>query len=152
VSQDDPIRVFASHAFQDHDDYHRFFEYLESTVNFFYKNSAAPDKKPPDGTDEALQEELREQIKPAEVVIVFASLYGDFQKWINFILLVTQEAKKPIIVMEYFGSTQEIAPEIAGVADEVVAWNERSIVDAIRRQARHEETQRWDVVEFDMPE
>jgi hypothetical protein len=29
-----------------------------------------------------------------------------------------------------------------------VGWNERHIVDAIRRQARHEETTRWDVIDF----
>ncbi|MCZ6881325.1 MAG: hypothetical protein O7F13_09410, partial [Gammaproteobacteria bacterium] len=67
-------------------------------------------------------------------------------------LLVAKSSDKPVIVIEHFGGTQEIAPEIAKIADEVVSWNERSIVDAIRRQARHEETQRWDVIEFDMPE
>ena len=30
----------------------------------------------------------------------------------------------------------------------VLPWNERSLADAVRRQARHEETTRWDVVEF----
>ena len=34
------------------------------------------------------------------------------------------------------------------LADEIVEWNERSIADAIRRQARHEDTTRWDVIEF----
>jgi hypothetical protein len=30
----------------------------------------------------------------------------------------------------------------------VVEWNERALVDAIRHHARHEDTARWDVVEF----
>jgi hypothetical protein len=29
-----------------------------------------------------------------------------------------------------------------------VAWNGRDMADAIRRQARHEDTTRWDVIEF----
>ncbi len=66
--------------------------------------------------------------------------------------MLAKSLDKPVIAIEHFGSTQEIAPEIAEIADEVVAWNERSMVDAIRRQARHEKMQRWDVIEFDMPE
>jgi hypothetical protein len=34
------------------------------------------------------------------------------------------------------------------LADEVCPWNERSLVDALKRQARHEDTQRWDSIEF----
>jgi hypothetical protein len=33
-------------------------------------------------------------------------------------------------------------------ANEHIEWNAREIVDAIRRQARLEDTQRWDVVDF----
>ena len=152
MSQDDPIRVFASHAFQEHDDYHRLFEYLESTINFFYTNSAEPGKAPEEGTPDALKAELRVQIEPAEVVIILAGLYDEFRDWMDFTLSVAKDLEKPILAIEFFGSQQEIAPEITELADEVAPWNERSIVDAIRRQARHEETQRWDVVEFDMPE
>lgn len=152
MSQDNPIRVFASHAFQEHDDYFRLFEYLESTTNFFYSNSAIPNKVPEEATEEALKGELRKQIEPAEVVIILAGLYDEFHEWIDFTLLVAKSFDKSVIAIEHFGSTEEIAPEIAEIADEVVAWNERSMVDAIRRQARHEETQRWDVIEFELPE
>jgi hypothetical protein len=34
------------------------------------------------------------------------------------------------------------------MGDEVVPWDQRQLVDAIRRQARHEETTRFDVIEF----
>ena len=30
----------------------------------------------------------------------------------------------------------------------VVDWDERGLVDAIRKEARHENTARWDVIEF----
>ena len=152
MSQDNPIRIFVSHAFHDHDDYHRLFEYLESTTNFFYKNSAVPGSVSADSDQEALKEELREQIKPAEVVIILAGMYEDARDWIDFTLLAAKAFEKPVIVIEHFGSSEKIAPEITEFADEVVPWNERSMVDAIRRQARHEDTQRWDVVEFDMPD
>jgi len=36
----------------------------------------------------------------------------------------------------------------SSLSDEIVEWNERSIADAIRRQARHEDTTRWDTIDF----
>jgi hypothetical protein len=37
---------------------------------------------------------------------------------------------------------------ILDLANEVVEWDERGLVDALRKQARHEETTRWDTIEF----
>ena len=37
---------------------------------------------------------------------------------------------------------------IKDLADEVSPWNERSLIDALRRQARHQESTRWDTIEF----
>jgi hypothetical protein len=48
------------------------------------------------------------------------------------------------------GGVGTLPDEVARRADEVVGWNERIMVDAIRRQARHEETTRWDVIEFNL--
>ena len=50
--------------------------------------------------------------------------------------------------MENFGSTEALPKAIKDLADEVSAWNERSLIDALRRQARHQETTRWDTIEF----
>jgi hypothetical protein len=61
-----------------------------------------------------------------------------------------QAADIPIIAMEPFGRSGRVSDEIMGRAAEVVAWNERLIVDAIRKHARHEDTKRWDMIEFDM--
>jgi len=40
------------------------------------------------------------------------------------------------------------AEAILDLADEVSPWNERSLIDALRRQARHQESTRWDTIEF----
>jgi hypothetical protein len=34
------------------------------------------------------------------------------------------------------------------MADEIVLWDQRQLVDAIKRQARHEESTRFDSIEF----
>jgi hypothetical protein len=50
--------------------------------------------------------------------------------------------------LENFGSTEPLPKAIAELADEVSAWNERNLIDALRRQGRHQETTRWDTIEF----
>ena len=61
---------------------------------------------------------------------------------------LTSLRDKPLVVMEPFGTTEAVPPKLREMADEVVPWNGREMADAIRRQARHEDTTRWDVIEF----
>jgi hypothetical protein len=147
VSQTNPIRIFVTHAWESSDDYLRVFEYLESQRNFFYRNYGTPDRRP-QGDKEALRESLRQQITPAEAIIALSSLYQAHQDLLTFQLLYAQASHKPVILMKPFGVAQEVPKAILDLADEVVEWDERALVDAIRRQARHEETTRWDTIEF----
>jgi hypothetical protein len=59
-----------------------------------------------------------------------------------------QATNLPLVVMEPFGVSAKVPAELAKRAAEVIGWNERLIVDAVRRQARHENTARWDTIEF----
>jgi len=43
---------------------------------------------------------------------------------------------------------QETPNELAKRARKHLEWNEREIVDAVRLLARHEDTARWDVIDF----
>jgi hypothetical protein len=61
-----------------------------------------------------------------------------------------QAANLPLLALEPFGGTGKLPAEIEARATATVGWNERMMVDAIRREARHEDTHRWDVIEFDM--
>lgn len=149
VSQQNPVRIFVAHAFQTNDDYMRVFEYLESSHNFYYRNTSAVDPSP--GHDkEAIQQELRRQISLSEVVIVPAGLYKTNQELINFQLNCAKGMDKPIIVLETFGVREKLPVQLEALADETIEWNERELADAIRRQARHEDTTRWDVIDFKM--
>lgn len=152
MSEQNPIRVFVTHAFGEHEDYHRVFEYMEAAASFFYVNCSAPDRAPGGGGKEALKDELRNQIKNAEAVVVLSSLYLENQDWVTYQMDVAQAMDLPIVALEPFGGLEKVPDEVARRAAEVVGWNERSIVDAVRRQARHEDTTRWDVIEFEMPE
>jgi len=147
VTQKNPIRLFVCHVWTEDDDYHRIFEYIESTANFFYRNTSTPDVRPT-GDKEAQRESLRKQITEAEVVIVPAALYRRNMDWIEFQMHCAKAFDKPIIVLEPFGGTDTIAPAVQELADDVVPWDQRQLIDSIKRQARHEETTRFDVIEF----
>ncbi|MDB6089130.1 MAG: hypothetical protein JWN85_1914 [Gammaproteobacteria bacterium] len=147
MSQANPVRLFVTHVWEDSDDYLRVFEYLESAKNFFYRNYSTPDLRPA-GEKEALREDLRRQIAPVEAVIGLSSLFQTHQDIFTFQLLFAQASQKPVILMKPFGSQAAVPKAIADLANEIVDWDERALVDAIRRQARHEETTRWDTIEF----
>jgi hypothetical protein len=151
MSAKNPIRVFVTHTFSSHPDYHRVFEYLESSPNFFYVNCSVPDHPPMAGGKEALKEEYRVQLKNAEIVVVLSSLYAENPYWVTYQMDAAQAAELPLVALSAFGSDAKLPDEIVKRAAEVVDWNERLIVDAIRRQARHEESTRWDTIEFKMP-
>ena len=146
ISQQNPVKVFVSHVFETDDDYLRVFEYLESSHNFYYRNCSDPDR--PIAEPEKMKEELRRQIALAEITIVPAALYQTHHETIDFILNCSRGLDKPVIVLEHFGVKEKIPVQLEALSDEILEWNERSIADAIRRQARHEDTSRWDVVEF----
>ena len=147
MSRANPVRLFVTHAWENSDDYLRVFEYLESARNLFYHNYSTPERRP-NGDKEALREDLRRQITPAETVIALSSQFDTQQDLLTFQLLYAQASHKPVILMKPFDGRKEVPGTLVNLATEVIEWDERALVDAIRRQARHEETTRWDAMEF----
>lgn len=142
-----PIRIFVTHAWSESDEYLRVFEYLEAPGTFYYANTSQPRSRR--ATDrESEREELRRQIAPCEALIALGSVYRTAPELLTFQLHFAKSADRPVIAMESFGSTEPIPKAIRDLADEVVPWNERELIDALRRQARHQETTRWDTIEF----
>jgi hypothetical protein len=142
-----PIRLFVTHAWLENDDYTRVFEYLEASGTFYYHNSSQPQAKQPIDK-ESQREDLRRQIAPCEVVVVLPAVYRLAPELVLFQMNFAKAADKPIVAMENFGSKEPLAKAIKDLADEVSAWNERNLIDALRRQARHQETTRWDTIDF----
>jgi hypothetical protein len=148
MSQNNPIRVFVTHAWESSDEYLRIFEYLESSRNFFYKNLSAPDKAPAGGGKEADREELRKQIAQAEAVIALPGLYRQNSELMLFEMTFAKASDKPVILMKPFGANAVLPKAITELSDQIVEWDGRALVDAIKAQARHEESNRWDTIEF----
>jgi hypothetical protein len=142
-----PIRLFVTHAWEDNDDYSRVFEYLEAPGTFYYQTTSLPQAKRPIDK-ESEREDLRRQISPCEVVVVLPAAYLAAPDLVLFQMQFAKAADRPIVALENFGSTLPLAKAITELADEVTGWNERGLIDALIRQARHEDTTRWDTIEF----
>ena len=147
VSQHNPIRLYVSHLWDADEDYNRVFEFLGGARNFFYAHSSAPDQRPAGGR-EAEREALRGQISPAEAVILLSSQHRRGSDLLEFQANFAKASDKPVILVASFGGTGALPKLLTELADETVDWDERALVDAIRRQARHEETTRWDTIDF----
>lgn len=152
MSQDNPIRLFVTHCWKDSDDYGRVFEYLESARNFYYRNTSTPDRPPARGDSESQREDLRQQINQAEVVVALPSLYAELPDLTIFQMNYAQSQNKPVLLMQNFGTAKELPRLLTDRCDETSAWEERGMADAIRRLARHENTVRFETVEFDPDE
>ena len=148
MSEKNPFRVFVSHAFSESDDYLRIFEFLESVERFFYLNTSKPENLPQEGTVEALKDELIAQIKAAEVVIVVCDVWEQNEKLVEYMLDVAAANDIKALAIQPFGGIAETPEALAARVVDTLAWNERTIVDAIQMQARGTDTQRWEVLDF----
>ena len=148
MSENNPIRVFVTHAFSESDDYLRLFEFLESDDKFYYLNVSKPEEAPKTGSMEEAKDILIQQIKEAEAVIVLPSLYEAKPDLVNFIMDGANAADKPMIVLRPFGGVAETPQALIDRTNEHIKWDAREMVDALRRQARLEDTSRWESLDF----
>lgn len=150
VSEKNPYRVYVTHLFQPNDDYQRVFEYLEGRDNFFYSNSSNLEEMPTSGGQDAIKEVLRKQIEPAEVVIMPIAIFDANPDLTRFQLAVAKASKKPILAIKAFGETVVISKEIIDSCDDLIDWNDRTLISAIKKLSRDEDTAQWEVIEFDL--
>jgi len=148
VSESNPIRVFATHSFDESDDYLRVFEFLESADRFYYLNISKPENIPTTGGLQAIKDELIAQIKQAEAVFVLPALYEQKKDLVKFMMDVADANNIKMIAIKPFGGVTETPAEIVERCAEQIEWNDREMVDALKRQARGEDTSRWEVIDF----
>ncbi len=148
MSENNPINVFASHAFEESLDYLRVFEFLEAVDRFYYINVSKPENIPESGGLQSIKDELIEQIKASEAVVILSSVFEQRPDIVDFMMDVAAVNNIGMIAIRPFGRVSETPPELIERCNEHVEWNNREIADAILRQARGEETVRWEVLDF----
>ena len=146
--ENNPIKVFATHSFEESDDYLRIFEFLETVDRFYYLNVSKPENVPTTGGLQAIKDELIEQIKESEAVFVLPGLFEQKEELVRFMMDVADANHKNMIAVRPFGGVADVPDEIQKRAKEVIEWNNREMADALRRQARGEDTARWEALDF----
>jgi len=125
-------RLFISHAWRYHEAYDRIIDFLDNAPNFIYSNYSVPQ---PSGfqkmTNSELEEEIKQQIRPVETVVVLGGIYVSYSKWIQFEIDYAKSLMKPIIGIQPWGS-ERTPQSVRDAANIVVGWNTASIVKAIR--------------------
>lgn len=148
MSENNPIRVFATHSFDETDDYLRIFEFLESVDRFYYLNVSQPENLPTTGGQQEVKDELIRQIKASEAVIVLPSILEQNKDLAHFMMDVAEANNIGMITIKPFGGLVDTPQELVDRCAEHIEWNDREMVDALKRQARNEDTSRWEVLDF----
>lgn len=148
MSEDNPIRVFVTHNFDESDDYLRVFEFLESDDRFYYLNVSKPENIPQGGGIDAIKDELIAQIKAAEAVIVLPAAYGTANDLVSYMMDVADANDIGMIAVRPYGGMTETPQAIVDRVKEHIEWNNREMIDALKRVARGEDTARWEVIDF----
>ena len=125
-------RIFISHAWTHSDDYYRLIEFLDEAPNFIYANYSVPEHDPVDANNNTkLKEELRQQIRPVEVVVILGGMYVAYSDWIQFEIDFAEDLDKPILGIRPWGAVK-MPKAVQDAADKIVGWNTSTIVSAIR--------------------
>ncbi len=148
MSEENPIRVFVSHVFEETHDYLRVFEFLESDDRFYYLNVSKPENIPVQGGVEAIKEELISQIKAAEALIILPAIYEEKPDLANYMIDVAEANDMGVFCIRPFGGLLETPKDLEERIGAAVEWNARQIIDRLKLEARGEDTQRWEVIDF----
>lgn len=126
-------RLFISHAWKYSDGYERVLTFLSAAPNFQHTDYSVPESKAFDGlTRSQLEEQLRNQIRPVQTVLIVSGMYVAHSDWIQFEIDFAKSLDKPILGIVPWGA-ERMPTAVTSAATETVKWNTDSIVSAIRR-------------------
>lgn len=125
--------VFICHDWEYSDEYYRVCQFLDGAPTFRWRNLSVPEHDPLD-TNDMLEKNLRDQIRPADVMLVLAGMYSARSGWMDWEMQFARRIGKSIIGVRPWGNVQ-LPVVVQNNADEIVGWNTDSMVSAIRRYA-----------------
>lgn len=129
--------LFISHSWTHADQYNDLANLLDQAKDFCYHNRSIPKNDPVHSdTDKELSRAIRNQMESCGIVIILASVYAEYSKWIDKEIKIAKSSfSKPKPILAIRPSTNEISPMVRDRADKVVRWNTQSIVAAIKELA-----------------
>ncbi len=130
--------IFISHAWKYSEHYKKVVQWIneaqqEGTLK--WKNYSVPSHDPliDPGTTVGkikLKEELKGQIRPANIVIILSGMYAAHSEWIDFEIDTAVDSKKYIIGVKPWGQ-ERVPTKISSNATAMVGWNKDSVINAI---------------------
>ncbi len=128
--------LFISHSWSYSDTYDKLVNLLDNAEDFNYKNYSVPKDNPvhTNGTDKQLKAAIKEQLSHASVVLILAGVYSSYSKWINKEIEIAKKefnTPKKIIAIEPWDA-KKTSSVVKNAADEIVKWQTKSIIDAIK--------------------
>lgn len=128
--------IFISHSWNYDEHYKKIIDMLRGE-GLDFKDYSVPKDDPihTNGTDKELYDAIKRKISPCSVVIIMAGVYSSYSKWIDKEIKISKEeflSEKKIIAVEPWAS-QKTSKKVKDNADEIVKWQAKSIVNAIKR-------------------
>jgi len=128
--ESEPYNIFISQLKDDDEEYNRFIGKLEASHDFQWKNHSI--------SDETDKEQLNEQIKDVDVVIILSGMYSKNKDLIQQEIDLARKLGKPIVIIRPYGM-ENVPGRIEDAASEVVGWNTSCIVDSVRESLESDE-------------
>lgn len=127
-----PVRLFISHSWTYSERYTAFVNLLNTRPYFNWTNYSVPvtDAFGP-MANYRMKEQLRNQIRPVQCVIIIGGMWTNYSDWIQFEMNFSREINKPILGVRP-RSAQVMPQAVIAASDKVVSWNTESIVSGIR--------------------
>ena len=125
-------RLFISHSWSYNERYNSMVSLLENRMYFTWTNYSVPETKAFGSmTNAQMAEQLRNQIRPVNCVIIIGGMWTAYSDWIQFEMEFAESIGKPILGVRPRGA-QLMPAAVTAKADKVVNWNSDSIVAGIR--------------------
>ena len=125
-------RLFISHSWSYSERYNSMVNLLNSKLFFQWTNYSIPEERAFTlRSKETMKEELRQQIRPVNCVIIISGMWFNHSEWIQFELDYASVLGKPILAVRP-RSARMMPYAITDKADKIVNWNTDSIVAGIR--------------------
>ncbi len=129
--------IFISHSWGYGNAYEKLITILRERPYFSFRDYSVPRDDPIHNTpdSQALYDAIKRQMAPCHVVLVMAGVYATYSTWIRKEIRIAKaefQTPKPVIAVKPWAQTN-ISQFVRKNADDIVAWNTDSIVDAIRK-------------------
>ncbi|WP_421875490.1 TIR domain-containing protein [Pacificispira sp.] len=125
-------RLFISHSWSYSERYVSMVNLLNNRPYFNWTNYSVPTTKAFGPMAKyRMKEELRQQIRPVNCVIIIAGMWTSYSDWIQFEMEFAKEINKPILGVRPRGA-QRMPAAVYEKANIVVNWTADSIVAGIR--------------------